>query len=217
MSKSDFSLMPFAGAVKRLNLQTHFGDHIFDQYGEDDRCVRYYAKNAVIDGDVDLDALYNEENVGGIFAKQDLTVTGTIENWEIDTVGTFLAVGRDLTCQNLVAGGADNRVRRDLKAGNAVVSTYNHGYMEISRDVIARHFIVDDHFTIVGRNIKASGWKESSAAEMFDFPDSDWRTEIKPEFRDQFFDSSGDVRCQSGNVDLVKALLAGRDILRERT
>ena len=103
-------------------------------------------------------------------AKQDLTVTGTIENWEIDTVGAFLAVGRDLTCQNLVAGGADIRVRRDLKADNAVVSTYNHGYMEISRDVIARHFIIDDHFTIVGRNIKASGWKESSAAEVFDFP-----------------------------------------------
>jgi hypothetical protein len=36
--------------VKRLNLQTHFGDHIFDQYGEDERCVRYYAENAVIDG-----------------------------------------------------------------------------------------------------------------------------------------------------------------------
>jgi hypothetical protein len=217
MAQSDFTLIPFAQAAERLNLQTHFGDHMFDQYGEDDRCVRYYAKNAVIQGDIDLDMLYNDENVAGIFAKQDLTITGTIENWEIDTIGAFLAVGRDLRCKNLIASGADIRVRRDLIAANAVVSTYNHGYMEVSRDIAARWVIIDDHCTIVGREIKASGWKESSSAEVFDFPDSDWRTEIKAEFRDEFFDSSGDVRCQSGNVDLVKALLAERDILRKRT
>jgi hypothetical protein len=68
----------------------------------------------------------------------------------------------------------------------------------------------------VGREIKAAGWKESSSAEGIDFPDSDWLAEIKPEFRDEFFDSRGGVRCQSGNVDLVKALLAERDILRKR-
>jgi len=37
---------------------------------------------------------------------------------------------------------------------------------------------------------------------------------VTPEFRDEFFDRKGDMRCDNGNVDLVKALLAGRDILR---
>ena len=45
---------------------------------------------------------------------------------------------------------------------------------------------------------------------------SDWLSEVKPEFRDEFFDEEGDVKCGSGNVDLVKALLAGRDILRSK-
>lgn len=215
MTDLGFTLMPFAEAVERLDLAAHFGGHVFDQYGEDDRKVRYYEKSAVIEGDIDLDALYYKDNVAGIFAKQDLTVNGTIINWEIDTTAAFLAVGRDLRCCNLVAGCADIRVRRDLKADGVIVSTYNHGYMEVSRDVIARYLIIDDHTTIVGRKVKAAGWKEASNA-IAELPDSDWAGEIRDELKDEFFDSRGEMLCGNGNVELVQALLAGRDILRVR-
>lgn len=213
MTGSDFTLMPFAEAVERLGLAAHFGNHVFKQYGEDDRKVRYYEKNGAIEGDIDLDALYYRDNVAGIFAKQDPTVTGTIFNWEIDTTAPFLAVGRDLKCRNLVAGCADIRVRRNLTAEGAVVSTYNHGYMEISGDVVAKYFIIDDHTTIVGRDVKAAGFKEAANA-IAELPDSDWASEIRPEFKDEFFDSRGEMLCGNGNVELVQALLAGRDILR---
>jgi hypothetical protein len=41
-------------------------------------------------------------------------------------------------------------------------------------------------------------------------------SEIRPEFKDEFFDSRGEMLCGNGNVELVQALLAGRDILRKR-
>jgi len=215
LANSQFTLLPFADAVERLDLATQFNALALDRYGKDDRQVRFYEKSGVIEGDIDLDALYYADNVAGIFAKQDLTVTGTIKNWEIDTTAAFLAVGRDLKCGNLVAGCADIRVRRDLKADGVIVSTYNHGYMEVSRDVIARYLIIDDHTTIVRREVKAAGFKEAANA-IAELPDSDWVSEIRPEFKDEFFDSRGEMLCGNGNVELVQALLAGRDILRAR-
>jgi hypothetical protein len=41
-------------------------------------------------------------------------------------------------------------------------------------------------------------------------------SEIRPEFKDAFFDSRGEMLCGNRNVELVQALLAGRDILRTR-
>ena len=142
MTNSDYTLIPFSEAVERLELGAHFGDHIFEHYGEDDRSVHYYAKNVVIEGDIDLDALFYS-------------------------------------------------------------------------DVLARYLIIDDRNTIVGRRVNAAGWKDSSQV-LADLRVSDWASEIRPEFRDEFFDSRGQVLCGSGNVDLVKALLAGREILRVR-
>jgi hypothetical protein len=132
VANSEFTLLPFADAVERLDLATQFNALALDRYGKADRQVGFYEKSGVIAGDIDLDALYYADNVAGILAKQDLTVTGTIKNWEIDTTAAFLAAGRDLECRSLVAGCADIRVRRDLKADGVIVSTYNHGYMEIS-------------------------------------------------------------------------------------
>lgn len=213
MEGTEFTLLSFEEAVSTLQLEAHFGDRMFDQYGEEGGSVRYYEGNAVIEGDIDLDALFYKENVAGIFVRGDLEVRGSILNWEIDTTASFLAVGRDLSCVNLIAGCADICVRRDLKASGIVVSTYNHGYMEISRNVDAKYFIVDDHHTIVGGKVNARGWKACN--EEFDLRDSAWIDEVKLELRDEFFDSRGFMKCPNGNVDLVKALMAGRPILQD--
>jgi hypothetical protein len=213
MASTEFKLLSFEEAIAELELEAHFGDRMFDQYGEEGGSVRYYDGDGVTEGDVDLDALFYNENVAGIFVRGDLDVRGSILNWEIDTVASFLAVGRDLSCVNLIAGCADIRVRRDLKASGVVVSTYNHGYMEVSRNATAKFVIVDDHHTIIGGKVNARGWKASN--EEFDLRDSTWIDEVRPELRDEFFDSDGFQKCPNGNVDLVKALLAGRPILRD--
>jgi hypothetical protein len=58
MSAFDFRLVPFAEAVTQLDLAGHFGEYMFEQYGEDNRQVRVYDDDAVIDGNIDLDALF---------------------------------------------------------------------------------------------------------------------------------------------------------------
>lgn len=45
-------------------------------------------------------------------------------------------------------------------------------------------------------------------------PVSSWIAEVRPEFKAEFFDADGNTTCPNGNVALVQALLAGREILR---
>ena len=96
-----------------MQLESHF---YFHKYEGDDRYVRHYAEDALIEGDIDLDALF-WDGVAGIWAEKDLTIDGTILNWEIDTPACFLAIGRDLVCKNLIASSADIRIGRDAKIG----------------------------------------------------------------------------------------------------
>ncbi len=177
------------------------------------RYVRYYAGDGNIPGDIDLDKLLYEDNVAGIVTDGDLVIDGTVFNWEIDTKASFIIARRNLSCRNLVAGCADIVVRHDALIAHGMVSNYNHGRLEIGRDAHAEYFIVDDHHTYVGRDVHGYGWQRTGHGEI-DLPESDWIDEIRLEFRSEFFEDNGDMRCSSGNVDLVQALLAGRDILR---
>jgi hypothetical protein len=93
--------------------------------------------------------------------------------------------------------------------------TYNHGLIEIGRHAHARHIIIDDHATIVRGNAVARGWKDTEHVEIA-LPVSTWVKEIRPEFRAKFFEADGDMICPNGNVDLVQAVPAGRNILRNR-
>jgi hypothetical protein len=213
MATTEFKLLSVEEANSTLDLPSEFLSQVRPVRRGDGASIRYYEGDGVIEGDIDLDALFYNHNVAGIVARRDLEVRGSILNWEIDTTAAFLAVGRDLSCVNLLAGCADIRVRRDLNASGIVVSTYNHGYMEISRDVHAKYLIVDDHHTLVGRKVNARGWK--AGHEDFDFRDSTWIDEVKPELKDEFFDSRGFQKCPNGNVDLVKALMEGRAILQD--
>jgi hypothetical protein len=178
------------------------------------RHVRHYAGHGTVAGDIDLDKLCYEEKLAGIVSDGDLTIEGTIFNWEIDTKAIFLAVRGSLTCRNVVAGCADIVVRGDAHVGNTVVATYNHGRLEIGGDAYAKCFIVDDHHTYVGRDVHGYGWQCAGHGDV-EVPESDWIDEVRPEFKSEFFKDDGDMKCPDGNVDLVKALLAGRAILRQ--
>lgn len=204
-------MIPLPEAVARFGLGNYFDEYRLVEYAEGDRALRYYPADATIDGDIDLDRMFWDSRIAGIFAEQDLTVAGNVWNWEIDTPATFVRVNRDFSCRNLIAGGAEIVVGRDVRADGIVVATYNHGRLEISRDVHAKYFIVDDHNTIVGRELVGGGWTDMRGTNL---RESTWLREVRPEFKDEFFKENGFMRCPSGNVDLVKALLAGRNILR---
>jgi hypothetical protein len=209
LPNSPFKKLTVAEVTDRLKLESHFSFHDYD---EEDRYVRYYAEDAVIEGDIDLDALF-WDGLAGIWAEKDLRVNGTVFNWEIDTPACFLAVGRDLVCKNLIASSADIRIARDARIDGVFSSTYNHGYIEVGRDAQAKYIIIDDHTTIVKGKANARGWKDAKHVEIA-LPVSSWIDEIRPEFRAEFFTSDGDMICPNGNVELVQALLAGREILR---
>ena len=209
MPNSSFEEQSVAEVTSRLQLESHFSFHDYDGDG---RIVRHYAEDAMIDGDLDLDALF-WDGVAGIWAEKDLVVNGAILNWEIDTPACFLAVGRDLICKNLVASSADIRIGRNAKIYGLLSSTYNHGYLEIGGDAHAKTIIIDDHTTIVRGKADAGGWKDAEHVEIA-LPVSSWIKEIRPKFKAEFFDADGDMICPNGNVELVQALLAGREILR---
>ena len=211
MAHEDYEIVPFAEAVARFGLDQKFEDYKLEEYTEGGRAVRYYSANATIDGDIDLDRLFWAGEIAGICSAEDLTITGSVWNWEIDTTAVFVSVGRDLECRNLIAGCAEIAVGRDVRADGIVVSTYNHGRLEIARDVHAQYFIVDDHNTSVGGKLIGGGWTDMPGTSI---RESTWRKEIRPELRAEFFTDEGFMRRGNGNVELVKALLAGREILR---
>jgi hypothetical protein len=211
LPNSPFETIAIADVVDRLQLERHFSFH---EYDGDDRSIRHYAGDATIEGDLDLDALF-WDGVAGIWAEKDLIVNGSIFNWEIDTPACFLSVGRDLICRNLVASSSDIRISRDARIDGVLSSTYNHGLIEVGRNAHARYFIIDDHTTIVRGKADARGWKDAEHVEVA-LPVSSWIEEVRPEFTAEFFDADGDMICGNGNVDLVQALLAGREILRSR-
>ncbi len=209
MPNSSFEELSVAEVTSRLQLESHFSFHDYDGDG---RIVRHYAEDAMIDGDLDLDALF-WDGVAGIWAEKDLVVNGNILNWEIDTPACFLSVGRDLICKNMVVSSADIRIGRNAKIYGLLSSTYNHGYLEIGGDAHAKTIIIDDHTTIVRGKADAGGWKDAEHVEIA-LPVSSWIKEIRPKFKAEFFDADGDMICPNGNVELVQALLAGREILR---
>lgn len=209
LPNSPFETIAIADVVDRLGLENHFSFHDYD---DDGRSIRHYAGDATIEGDLDLDALF-WNGVAGIWAEKDLIVNGTIFNWEIDTPACFLAIGRDLRCKNLVASSADIRIAGDARIDGVLSSTYNHGFIEVGGNVHARYFVIDDHTTIVRGNADARGWKDAEHVEVA-LPVSSWIAEVRPELKAEFFDADGGMTCPNGNVELVQALLAGREILR---
>jgi hypothetical protein len=200
--------------LKRLDtINPNWRDNIRRTYPQQ-YFVRHYPRNATIDGDLPMDDLPGSDQVAGIVVDGNLTLNGSIINWEIDTVAAFLWVRGNLRCQNMIIGCMDLVVTRNVTASGLIVMTYNHGYLAITGDVRADRVIVDDDGAwIIDGKVNAKGWCASRNAEVA-LRASDWLEEIRPEFRSEFFDEDGGKKCGSGNVDLVKALLAGRDILK---
>jgi hypothetical protein len=209
-----FIAVPLEEAIPALGLDVHFeGRTTLEQFASD-AVVRHYRKSAKVSVDLDMDALVDDE-CAGIVVDGDLRLKGSIFNWEIDGCAAFLWVRGNLSCDNIVFGCMDLVVSRNVTASGLIVATYNHGPLLIVGDVRADRVIIDDDGpSIIDGKVSGKGWCTSRNAQVA-LRESDWRAEVRPEFHDEFFRPNGFFRCGSGNVDLVQALLAGRDILRE--
>ena len=74
--------------------------------------------------------------------------------------------------------------------------------------------IVDDHHALLRGDLNATAWTTRDTG--LGLPLSDWRDEVRPEFVREFFNADGDFKDGNWNSSGVKALLAGRDVLKPR-
>ena len=176
--------------------------------------VRYWWDDAVIDGDLDLDATFDPHLIAGFAIDGNATVRGSILNWEIDTRASFLSVVGNLTCEHFVIGCSDVTVLGNVNASGIMVATYNHGWLEINGDVHARTLILDDHNAVLRGDLHAPGW--TTRDRGLGLPESDWTDEVRPEFIKEFFNEDGDFKDGNWNISIVRAVIAGRDVLKAR-
>ena len=176
--------------------------------------VRYWWDDAAIDGDLDLDATYDPRLIAGFAIDGNATVSGSVLNWEIDTHSSFLSVVGNLTCEHFIIGCSDVVVLGNVRASGVMVATHHDGWLEINGDVHARTFIVDDHHALLRGDLHATAWTTRDTG--LGLPVSDWHDEVRPEFVREFFNADGDFKDGNWNISVVKALVAGRDVLKPR-
>ena len=140
--------------------------------------VRYWWDDAVIDGDLDLDATFDPHLIAGFAIDGNVTVSGSILNWEIDTHSSFLSVVGNLACEHFIIGCSDITVLGNVNASGSMVATYNHGWLEINGDVHARTFILDGHNAVLRGDLHAPGWTTRDGD--LGLPESDWHDEVRP-------------------------------------
>lgn len=173
--------------------------------------VRIYEGDTILNESIDLYDLYYAQNIAGIIVNGNLSVNGTIIDFEIDTYSCFLIVHGSLTCKTLAAGVAEILVNGDLHATDAVVTYYNHGVIEISGNLHANLFIVDDHgINIFGETHAATycrGWHLQGA----DY--TNWKDILLPDVATELLDEGGYLFA--GDVRLLKMLQEDKPVFKQ--
>jgi len=174
--------------------------------------VRIYEGDTVLNESIDLYDLYYEENVAGIIVNGNLTVNGTIIDYELDTYSCFLQVKGSLSCHTLASGCAEILIAGDANITEALVAFYNHGTLEIDGDLHTRLLVVDDHgISIYGKTNATTycrGWHIQGA----DY--TDWRDIMLPAVADELLDENDYLFA--GDVRLLKKLQDQDPVFKEK-
>lgn len=187
ITTSEFTLVAEPAASKRLQLKERlkdlFSSWIYDRVIKD-RYLLVRESDAHIEGDLRLDfdagwaaddqawrKLLNvsgpvgaQGSVPGVIVIGDLSVDGSIINASLES-GVFVYVTGDVTCTNLVAGGAHIVIGGALHAKNAVYAHYNDGSLKIGGDLSCRYFVSEDHM-VSHDNVTADYYYNSHSYEI---------------------------------------------------
>lgn len=203
--------LPLRAALKTNLLDPFVTD--FEEDFEDDLdtlVVRIYEGDTVLNESLDLYDLYSEQNIIGIIVNGNLTVQGSIIDFELDTFSCFLQVNGSLTCTKLAAGVAEILVSGDVHVAEVLVAFYNHGRVEIAGDVNGPLLIVDDHGIAIKGKINAAtycrGWHIAGA----DF--TDWHDILLPAVASELLDEDGYLFA--GDVRFLKMLQEGTAVFK---
>jgi len=163
----------------------------------DSLTVRVYDGDITLQDSIDLHNLFHDENVAGIIVNGNLTVKGSVIDFEPDTYSCFLFVHGSLTCTALAAGCAEIIVQGNITATEVMIAFYNHGVIEVQGDVNSKLLIIDNHGASIKGNINAAtfcrGWQITGA----DY--TEWRKVLLPEVAGTLLDEenylfAGDTR-----------------------
>lgn len=178
-------------------------------YHEDQQVVVHEA-GEVLEGDLGLDA--GEAH----FVPGDLEVKGNVLA-RGDECGFLVVLG---TCRakNLISGGPDIYIHRDLIVSNGVVADYNHGVLTVGGSLSART-VAAEHETIVRGTIRAKetidfgGFRVDDPAFKADISHQQATREARKVFVPEVLNSQGYV---TGSA-LIDRVLDGEPLLLSST
>jgi hypothetical protein len=206
-----YKTLTLKNAIKK-NLLTKLTTDVESLAEEDGKMqVRIYEGDTTLEGAVDLTDLFQEENTAGIIVNGNLTVHGTIIDFELDTISSFLIVNGSLTCTNLVAGCAEILVHGNVTVADAMVGFYNHGHTEVDGDLRGRLLVVDEHNTTIHGTIHAATFCRGWQIQAADY--SDWRDVLVPDVAEALLEEDGYL--SAGDTRLLQLLKDGKPVFRE--
>jgi len=173
--------------------------------------VRIYDGDVTLPEALDLYDLYYEQNIAGIIVNGNLTVTGPVIDFELDTYSCFLLVHGSLNCTVLAAGCTEIIINGNVTASEVVIGFYNHGIIDIQGDINSKLLIIDNHgATIKGKTNAATfcrGWQIKAA----DY--TNWRHVLLPEVADTLLDEDGYLFA--GDAELLKLLKDEQPVFKQ--
>jgi hypothetical protein len=141
--------------------------HVAGNGEQPDDLVLVLPGGARLPGSLELD--YHADSLGGgaegpavgILVRGDLTIDGSLLNWE-DDYGPFLEVHGDLTVRGIATGGSQIHIGGSLTT-EELVGVYNHGRIAIDGDLNAR--IIATEHTVAARG-RTTGHRYEGHGQM---------------------------------------------------
>ncbi|MCP4132283.1 MAG: WGR domain-containing protein [bacterium] len=184
---------------------------------EDDKWIIVFEKDTTFNYNLELDfseglLKHNEKTIVGIHAKKNLTINACLVNWETD-YGPSLTVKGNLTADAVAIGGSHVFVGGDLRVKTEIVSSYNHGCLEVKGSLRAAVWAVESTLARV-HEINAlvyPGWYENPCMYTKGVKDENDPYDIKDVFAASVIKGGESLDFTEATRQLVK----GKSIIKK--
>jgi hypothetical protein len=184
----------------------------FETYDEvDASTVVVYENDEVVDASFVLNGMVHEEGIAGIVALGNLIVSGSIVDFESDTLSSFVFIRGNLSVVNLVGGCAEILVQGSVTARDVVMGYGGHGRLAIAGDVHAKLVAVDNQSIEVGGEVHADTLGYGYTLPRWDY--SEWNEVLSEAATTTLLEKDGTWKC-GNESELIAHLLLGRSVLK---